>query len=145
MKIWWPLLGLNQRPSDYESPALTTELRGQRSGDYKVSRWGDPALLNRLVKIPAITESLISQQKITQPWQMRAISAQRWRVFETRLAAALSQGCPGSAIARGGLIQRDKRQDGAARLLKALPQAHIFYRRNGDRFTVIQTAQRCGD
>ncbi len=27
-KIWWPLLDLNQRPSDYESPALTTELRG---------------------------------------------------------------------------------------------------------------------
>ena len=28
-KIWWPLLDLNQRPSDYESPALTTELRGR--------------------------------------------------------------------------------------------------------------------
>ena len=27
--IWWPLLDLNQRPSDYESPALTTELRGR--------------------------------------------------------------------------------------------------------------------
>ena len=27
--VWWPLLDLNQRPSDYESPALTTELRGR--------------------------------------------------------------------------------------------------------------------
>ena len=26
-KKWWDLPGLNQRPSDYESPALTTELR----------------------------------------------------------------------------------------------------------------------
>ena len=26
--IWWPLLDLNQRPIDYESTALTTELRG---------------------------------------------------------------------------------------------------------------------
>jgi hypothetical protein len=31
-KIWWPLLDLNQRPSDYESPALTTELRGRVAG-----------------------------------------------------------------------------------------------------------------
>lgn len=23
MAVWWPLLGLNQRPSDYESRALT--------------------------------------------------------------------------------------------------------------------------
>ncbi len=26
---WWPLPDLNWGPSDYESPALTTELRGQ--------------------------------------------------------------------------------------------------------------------
>ena len=25
---WWPLPGLNQRPGDYESLALTTELKG---------------------------------------------------------------------------------------------------------------------
>ena len=28
-KIWWPLPDLNWGPSDYESPALTTELRGR--------------------------------------------------------------------------------------------------------------------
>lgn len=27
--IWWPLLDLNQRPADYESVALTAELRGR--------------------------------------------------------------------------------------------------------------------
>ena len=27
--FWWPLLDLNQRPIDYESTALTTELKGQ--------------------------------------------------------------------------------------------------------------------
>ena len=27
-RIWWPLPDLNWGPSDYESPALTTELRG---------------------------------------------------------------------------------------------------------------------
>ncbi len=26
---WWPLLDLNQRPGDYESLALTTELKGR--------------------------------------------------------------------------------------------------------------------
>ena len=30
-KKWWDLPGLNQRPSDYESPALTTELRSHDS------------------------------------------------------------------------------------------------------------------
>src|SRR5262249_29492681 len=29
-KIWWPLPDLNQQPTDYESAALTIELRGQR-------------------------------------------------------------------------------------------------------------------
>ena len=39
MMIWWPLLDLNQRPGDYESPALTTELKAlnpvenQKNGD----------------------------------------------------------------------------------------------------------------
>ena len=42
--IWWPLLDLNQRPSDYESPALTTELRGQVADDYNVTAATNPAL-----------------------------------------------------------------------------------------------------
>ena len=32
-KKWWDLPGLNQRPSDYESPALTTELRSHDSSN----------------------------------------------------------------------------------------------------------------
>lgn len=31
--MWWSRLDLNQRPRDYESPALTTELRDQGTGD----------------------------------------------------------------------------------------------------------------
>ena len=30
LEDWWPLLGLNQRPNEYESSALTAELRGLR-------------------------------------------------------------------------------------------------------------------
>ena len=32
-KKWWDQPGLNQRPSDYESPALTTELRSRDSNN----------------------------------------------------------------------------------------------------------------
>ncbi|WP_312837254.1 hypothetical protein, partial [Pantoea sp.] len=52
-----------QRPSDYESPALTTELRGQRSGDYKVSERSDPALYSWLSKIASRDDFLINIEK----------------------------------------------------------------------------------
>lgn len=35
--MWWPRLGLNQRLNDYESPTLTTELRGLASIKEKYS------------------------------------------------------------------------------------------------------------
>src|SRR5438128_11638730 len=65
LSCWWAQLDLNQRPDDYESPALTAELWARTARN---PRRPLPSLSNREVKTTTIAVSTCPAHKV---WPIR--------------------------------------------------------------------------